>query len=149
MKERLQYGLYGLYPKYSIYMEPILILHSMVGHAVVASVLRVQKGLLADRSKLFLIFILTTDIFVNPQLNNFLFTVCEKIWPILANLFSPWIVPYYTGSLHEPPAAWIQKLTEDRSVLLPWTSAESQIANKMMFTFTESLRFTLDALPGK
>lgn len=67
----------------------------------------------------------------------------------MANLFSPWIVPYYTGNLHEPPAAWIQKLTEDRSVLLPWTSAESQIANKMMFTFTESLRFTLDALPGK
>lgn len=37
-------------------MEPVLILHSMVGHAVVASVLRVQKELLADRSKLFGIF---------------------------------------------------------------------------------------------
>lgn len=73
MKERLQYGLYGLYPKYSIYMEPVLILHSMVGHALVASVLRVQKGLLADRSKLFGIFITTIDVFTNVPLKIFFF----------------------------------------------------------------------------
>lgn len=51
LKERLQYGLYGLYPKYSIYIEPIIALHSMVGHAAVTTILRVQRGMLADRSE--------------------------------------------------------------------------------------------------
>lgn len=51
LKERLQYGLYGLYPKYTIYMEPIIMLHSMVGHATIAALLRIERGNLADRSK--------------------------------------------------------------------------------------------------
>lgn len=53
LKERLQYGLYGLYPKYKIYIEPIIALHSMVGHAIVASVLNVHRTALADRSMYF------------------------------------------------------------------------------------------------
>ena len=51
MKERLQYGLYGLYPKYRIYIEPVIALHCMVGHAVIASVLYGYRTALADQSK--------------------------------------------------------------------------------------------------
>lgn len=77
-------------------------------------------------------------------------SVCETIWPVLLNLFSPWVTPYFTGNLQEPPEAWIQQLTDDRSILLPWTSTEIDmtLANKMMATFTECLKFILDALPG-
>lgn len=34
-----------------MYIEPIIALHSMVGHAAVTSILQVQRGTLADRSK--------------------------------------------------------------------------------------------------
>ena len=78
-------------------------------------------------------------------------TVCEQAWPILLNLYSPWLVPYFTGSLPEPPEAWIQQLTDDRSVLLPWTHHESDMAwaFRMMGSFMECLKFIMDALPGK
>lgn len=50
LKERLQYGLYGLYPKYKMYIEPIIAFHSMIGHAVVASVLNTNRTALANQS---------------------------------------------------------------------------------------------------
>lgn len=55
MKERLQYGLYGLYPKYCTYIEPIIALHSMVGHAAVTTILYIQRGTLADKRKLLML----------------------------------------------------------------------------------------------
>lgn len=49
MKERLQYGLYGLYPKYRIYNEPLTIFLGMVGHALVVLTLQADRGSLADQ----------------------------------------------------------------------------------------------------
>ncbi|XP_065206271.1 ectopic P granules protein 5 homolog isoform X2 [Planococcus citri] len=123
LKERQQYGLYGLYPKYTKYIEPIIALHSMIGHAAITSILHVQRGALADK-------------------------ISEKILPVLVNLFSPWIVPYFTGNLQEPLAPWIQQLSEDRSVLLPWVPSDVAVANKMMSTFTECVKFISEALPA-
>ncbi|XP_014203959.1 ectopic P granules protein 5 homolog isoform X2 [Copidosoma floridanum] len=121
--ERLQYGLYGLYPKYRIYNEPLTILLGMIGHALVVTTLQSDRGTLADQ-------------------------LCEKIWPVLSDMFTPWITPYWTNNLREPTAAWIQQLTDDRSVLLPWIITDGPYANRMTSMFIECVRFILDTMPA-
>lgn len=49
MNERLQYGLYGLYPKYRIYNEPLTMFLGMIGHALVVLTLQSDRGTLADQ----------------------------------------------------------------------------------------------------
>lgn len=46
-------------------------------------------------------------------------------------------------------AAWIQQLTDDRSILPPWIAADSGHAHKVAAIFTESIRFLFDNLSGK
>ncbi|XP_034176460.2 ectopic P-granules autophagy protein 5 isoform X1 [Osmia lignaria lignaria] len=121
-QERLQYGLYGLYPKYRVYIEPLSIFLGMVGHALVALTLQFDRGSLGDQ-------------------------LCEKIWPVLNEMYSPWVTPYWTRNLKEPTAAWIQQLTDDRSVLLPWIITDGLFANKIVAMFVECIRFVLDTLP--
>ncbi|XP_076765337.1 ectopic P-granules autophagy protein 5 isoform X1 [Xylocopa sonorina] len=123
MQERLQYGLYGLYPKYRIYNEPLSVFLGMVGHALVALTLRSDWGSLGDQ-------------------------LCEKIWPVLSEMYSPWITPYWTRNLKEPTAAWIQQLADDRSVLLPWIITDGPYANKIVGMFVECIRFIIDTLPA-
>ncbi|KYM83710.1 hypothetical protein ALC53_05824, partial [Atta colombica] len=123
MKERLQYGLYGLYPKYRSYNEPLTIFLGMVGHALVVLTLQADRGSLADQ-------------------------LCDKIWPVLSEMFVPWITPYWTRNLREPTAAWIQQLTDDRSVLLPWIITDGPYANRMMAMFAECIRFIIDTMPA-
>ncbi|XP_018355442.1 PREDICTED: ectopic P granules protein 5 homolog isoform X1 [Trachymyrmex septentrionalis] len=123
MKERLQYGLYGLYPKYRSYNEPLTIFLGMVGHALVVLTLQADRGSLADQ-------------------------LCDKIWPVLSDMFAPWITPYWTRNLREPTAAWIQQLTDDRSVLLPWIITDGPYANRTMAMFAECIRFIIDTMPA-
>ncbi|XP_014236749.1 ectopic P granules protein 5 homolog isoform X1 [Trichogramma pretiosum] len=123
MTERLQYGLYGLYPKYRIYNEPITTFLGMIGHALVVLTLQSDRGTLADQ-------------------------LCEKIWPVLSDMFAPWITPYWTRNLREPTAAWIQQLTDDRSVLLPWIITDGPFANRTMSMFVECIRFITDTMPA-
>ncbi|XP_026298515.1 ectopic P granules protein 5 homolog isoform X2 [Apis mellifera] len=123
MQERLQYGLYGLYPKYRIYNDPLSTFLGMIGHALVALTLQSDRGSLGDQ-------------------------LCEKIWPVLSEMYSPWITPYWTRNLKEPTAAWIQQLTDDRSVLLPWIIADGPYANKFVAIFVECIRFINDTLPA-
>ncbi|XP_011143291.1 ectopic P granules protein 5 homolog isoform X2 [Harpegnathos saltator] len=123
MKERLQYGLYGLYPKYRVYNEPLTIFLGMVGHALVVLTLQADRGSLADQ-------------------------LCEKIWPVLSEMYAPWITPYWTRNLREPTAAWIQQLTDDRSVLLPWIITDGPYANRTMAMFAECVRFIVDTMPA-
>ncbi|KAH0560783.1 ectopic P granules protein 5 homolog isoform X1 [Cotesia glomerata] len=123
MKERLQYGLYGLYPKYRVYNEPLNMFLGMVGHALVVFTLQFDRGSLADQ-------------------------LCERIWPVLSDMFAPWITPYWTRNLQEPTAAWIQQLTDDRSVLLPWIISDGPYANKTVAVFVECIRFIIDTMPA-
>lgn len=51
MQERLQYGLYGLYPKYRIYNEPLTVFLGMVGHALVVLTLQSDRGSLGVQCK--------------------------------------------------------------------------------------------------
>ncbi|XP_063226634.1 ectopic P granules protein 5 homolog [Bacillus rossius redtenbacheri] len=123
LKERLQYGLYGLYPKYRLYIEPLTIFLGMMGHALVVSTLQRDSGSLSDK-------------------------LCEQLWPSLSNMFSPWVAPYLTKNLKEPTAAWIQQLADDRSVLLPWIIADGPHAHRAFAMFTECIRFIVDTLPA-
>ncbi|XP_011503160.1 PREDICTED: ectopic P granules protein 5 homolog [Ceratosolen solmsi marchali] len=123
MNERLQYGLYGLYPKYRIYNEALTMFLGMIGHALVVLTLQFDRGSLADQ-------------------------LCEKIWPVLSDMFAPWIVPYWTRNLREPTAAWIQQLTDDRSVLLPWIITDGPYANRTVLIFVECIRFIIDTMPA-
>ncbi|XP_069674865.1 ectopic P granules protein 5 homolog isoform X3 [Periplaneta americana] len=122
-KERLQYGLYGLYPKYRVYVEPLTAFLGMVGHGLVVSTLQHDRGTLSNK-------------------------LCEQLWPALSEMFSPWLAPYWTRNLKEPTAAWIQQLTDDRSVLLPWIATDGPHAHRVVSMFTECVRFILDTLPA-
>jgi len=75
-------------------------------------------------------------------------SVCEKIWPVLSEMYAPWITPYWTRNLREPTAAWIQQLTDDRSVLLPWIITDGPYANRTMAMFAECIRFIVDTMPA-
>ena len=63
-------------------------------------------------------------------------------------MFAPWITPYWSRNLREPTAAWIQQLTDDRSVLLPWIIGDGPYANKTVAMFIECIRFTTDTMPA-
>lgn len=75
--------------------------------------------------------------------------VVEQLWPSVSAMFFPWIAPYWTDQLSEPTAAWIQQLTDDRSVLPPWIVGDASFAQRIMGTFVEVMRFILDTLPGE
>lgn len=51
MNERLQYGLYGLYPKYRTYNDPLTMFLGMIGHALIVLTLQSDRGTLADDCK--------------------------------------------------------------------------------------------------
>ncbi|KAI5698317.1 hypothetical protein M8J75_005068 [Diaphorina citri] len=122
-KERLQYGLYGLYPKYKTYGEVIGILLGLLSHALIVQTLYQCKGLVADK-------------------------LSEQLWPTLVSVYSPWILPYLTSQLTEPTASWIQQLTDDRSILQPWVEADIQDASRMVLGFVETMKFMLEMLPA-
>ncbi|KAJ8949813.1 hypothetical protein NQ318_000511, partial [Aromia moschata] len=122
-QERLQYGLYGLYPKCRNYMDVFVILLGMTGHGIIVSMLNTHQGLLGDK-------------------------LCEKIWPFIRDLFAPWMVPYSMQNLKENMASWIQQLADDRSVLLPWISADGSFALKVISAFYECVTFIIHTLPA-
>uniref|UniRef100_A0A8D8XCV4 Ectopic P granules protein 5 homolog n=1 Tax=Cacopsylla melanoneura TaxID=428564 RepID=A0A8D8XCV4_9HEMI len=122
-KERLQYGLYGLYPKYKTYVEVIGIFLGMISHALIVQTLYHCKGLVADK-------------------------LSSQICPVLISLYSPWILPYLTSQLIEPTASWIQQLTDDRSILHPWVEADNADAARLVHGFVESVKFMIDMLPA-
>lgn len=123
-RERLQYGLYGLYPKCRIYIDVFALLIGMTGHALIISALNTHAGCLSDK-------------------------LCEIIWPYLRDMFAPWVVPYSMQNMRENMASWIQQLSDDRSVLLPWISSDGPHAQKMIGMLMECVQFIMHTLPGK
>nr|XP_018914987.1 PREDICTED: ectopic P granules protein 5 homolog [Bemisia tabaci] len=123
MKERVANGLYGLYPKYKIYLESFNILLMLISHALIASILQQDRGSLGDK-------------------------LCEQLWPKLLNLFSPWISPYFTSQLNEPTPSWVQQLADDRSVLPPFVAEDTSKASKVMTIFVEAIKFIFEVFPN-
>ncbi|XP_017775624.1 PREDICTED: ectopic P granules protein 5 homolog [Nicrophorus vespilloides] len=121
--DRFQYGLYGLYPKTRNFVDVIALLLGTTGHALIISALETHQGLLGDK-------------------------ICEIIWPQLRDLFAPWVLPYWTNNMKENMANWIQQLTDDRTVLLPWIPANAPFAQKIVDMFFECLLFLVQTLPA-
>lgn len=122
--ERLQYGLYGLYPKCRNYMDVFVMLLGMVSHGLVVSTLKVHQDLSSEK-------------------------ISEKIWPYLRDVFTPWLVPYSMQNLKENMAAWIQQLADDRSILLPWIPPDVELAKRVASVLTESLLFLIHLQSGE
>ncbi|KAK9871044.1 hypothetical protein WA026_010002 [Henosepilachna vigintioctopunctata] len=122
-QERLQYGLYGLYPKCRHYLDIYRLLLGMAGHVLITSSLNTHQGLVSDK-------------------------MCEKIWPYIRDMFAPWIAPYSMQNVKENMATWIQQLTDDRSVLLPWITADVHLAQSILNVFQECILFLLHVLPA-
>ncbi|XP_028134145.1 ectopic P granules protein 5 homolog isoform X1 [Diabrotica virgifera virgifera] len=122
-QERLQYGIYGLYPKCRSYMDVYMLLLGTIGHGIIVSMLNTHQGLLGDK-------------------------LCEKIWPYIRDMFAPWLVPYSMQNLKDNMASWIQQLADDRSVLLPWIPADTQFAQKILCSFKECISFVIHTLPA-
>lgn len=123
-QERLQYGLYGLYPKYRNYMEVIILLLGMIGHALIISSLNTHQGVLGDK-------------------------LCEIMWPSLRDIYAPWILPYWMQNVKGDMASWMQQLTDDRAVLLPWIPADGPYAQKTVQMLFECIQFIIHTLPGE
>lgn len=122
-QERLQYGIYGLYPKTRVYNDVFILFIGMMGHALVISAVNTHQGLLGDK-------------------------LCEIVWPYLREMFAPWVLPYWMNNLKENMANWIQQLADDRSVLLPWIPADGPLALKAVHMFYECLQFLIQTLPA-
>lgn len=121
--ERLQYGLHGLYPKFSEHCDVMCFLMGSIGHSAVASAIQAYPGIMAD------------------QLANFL-------WPCLSEMFAPWLIPYYPQNMKDAPANWIQQFTSTNSVLQPWSEIHVESAGKVIRVFAMCLQFVLDMLPA-
>lgn len=70
------------------------------------------------------------------------------IWPGLTDMFSPWLMPYWTRSLKDTSAVWIQQLTDGRAAVLPWIYADINFAQKVISAFVNTIRFIIEMLPG-
>ncbi|CRK89101.1 CLUMA_CG002515, isoform A, partial [Clunio marinus] len=121
--ERLQYGLHGLYPKFSEHCDVICFLMGSIGHSAVASAIQSFPGIMAD------------------QLVNWL-------WPCLSEMFSPWLIPYYPQTMKDAPANWIQQFTSTNSALQPWSEIHVDNAGKVIRMFAMCLQYVLDMLPA-
>lgn len=123
-QERLQFGLYGLYPKYRTYGEAICLLLGLTLHAFIVSTLNAHSGDLGER------------------------LLAEHLWPRLLDVFTPWLIPYSVKDCKDTTATWIQQLTDDRSVLLPWIQADIAHAQKIFHMFINCIAFIGETLPG-
>ena len=121
--ERLQYGLHGIYPKFSEYCDVLCFLMGSIGHSAVASAIQAYPGIMAD------------------QLVNWL-------WPCLNQMFAPWLIPYYPQNMKDTPANWIQQFTSTNSALQPWSEVHVESAGKVIRVFAMCLQYVLDMLPA-
>ncbi|XP_050538200.1 ectopic P granules protein 5 homolog isoform X2 [Daktulosphaira vitifoliae] len=70
--ERLKSATGELYSKYNSYVEPLIYLYAMVGHALIVGTLQTYRGMLANQ-------------------------ICEFLCPTLISMFGPWLEPWYEG----------------------------------------------------
>lgn len=123
--ERMNHGLHGIYPKYSIYCDVLSILFGTVGHGVISAAIKEFPEISAD------------------QLVNELFTC-------ISNMYAPMLAPiHYTKNMNDSrPANWIQQLTTNSTVLQPWSNLHMENADKFIKTFTLCLAYIFDMLPA-
>ncbi len=139
--ERLQHGLHGLYPIYDQYCDVLALLIGSIGHSALVSAIHAYPGVIADQCESILNF--QESIKIKP-----IISVINWLWPIINDLFSPWLVPYYPQSMTDAPANWIKQFTANNSILLPWSDLQEKNANKIVCVFQMCLQFMFEMLPA-
>lgn len=72
-----------------------------------------------------------------------------QLWSTIRDLYSPWILPYTQQQVSSNCAAWIQQLSSDRKLLLPWIAADSGLALLMATSVTHCVSFLHETLPAQ
>lgn len=72
-----------------------------------------------------------------------------RLWTALRDLYAPWILPYTQQQVNDSCATWIQQLSSDRKLLLPWIAADCQLASAMMTSLVNCVVFIHETLPAQ
>jgi hypothetical protein len=107
--ERLQFGLYGLYPKYRSYVEALTPFFYLLCLQQVMGQLKLSKGSFNPRQ-------------------------LDSIWTSLEALYGPWLFPL-NPSARPSTANWIQQLTNESTMLPPWIPGDSVSATSILSSF--------------
>lgn len=123
--ERLQYGLHGVYPKFSDYCEVLSVLLGTIGHLLIYKAVQTFSESTGD------------------QLIN-------SIWSSLSNMFAPWLVPFCSQNTGDTPSKWIQQFASVDSTLQlqPWSKPHMEKAEQIICVFSMCLQYILDTLPA-
>jgi ectopic P granules protein 5 len=76
-------------------------------------------------------------------------SVVNRLWLVIRDLYSPWLLPYTQQQVNADCAAWIQQLSSDRKLLLPWIAADSSLAASMVASLTSCVSFLHETIPSQ
>ncbi|XP_076059738.1 ectopic P-granules autophagy protein 5 isoform X2 [Oratosquilla oratoria] len=121
--QRLEFGLYGLYPKYRPFIEPLSLLLGSVSSTYLVKRLQMERGKASADE------------------------ITAEMWAAMEGLWAAWVAPL-GGKARESCPAWLQQLTHDRKLLLPWVPDDAQLASKMVFMFIHAIQLIHSLLPS-
>ncbi|XP_063611379.1 ectopic P granules protein 5 homolog [Penaeus indicus] len=122
VKQRLEFGLYGLYPKYRLHTQPIATFLGLISHAYIISAFHTKYG--------------------TPQEE-----MVREVWSGVDSLFAGWVTPL-GGRDRQSFSPWLRHLTHDIRLLLPWAPSDTTSADAMVAMFAASVGFMHELLPG-
>ncbi|XP_046391740.1 ectopic P granules protein 5 homolog [Ischnura elegans] len=123
-RERLHFGIHGLYPKYRAHIKPIQKVFELFGCSLLAITLRERKVVASATSS-------------------------DSTWIAIQDLYSPWLLPYWEDELTGSECTvWIMELINGHPPLTPWIAADSAHARDMAASFIKCLLFMIDISPG-
>ncbi|KAK2703143.1 ectopic P granules protein 5 homolog isoform X2 [Artemia franciscana] len=121
--ERQNHGLYGLYPRYRPYIQEISIVLYLIGRCVCVSTININRS-------------------TSPGI------IVDKLWPLMCDLYAPWICTYSVNFDRQVYSSWIQQLSEDKLRLLPWISTDAGLAANLMTGLLDIITYLSDVLPN-
>ncbi|ROT60954.1 putative ectopic P granules protein 5-like isoform X2 [Penaeus vannamei] len=105
VKQRLEFGLYGLYPKYRLHTQPIATFLGLISHAYIISAFHTKYG--------------------TPQEE-----IVREVWSGVDSLWAGWVTPL-GGRDRQSFSPWLRHLTHDIRLLLPWAPSDTSSADAM------------------
>lgn len=119
VRQRLECGLYGLYPKYQLHVLPVATFIGLISHVYIVTEFHRNWG--DDK-------------------------VVQNVWTGIEGLWAGWIAPL-SGRDRESGPAWLRQLTQDIRLLLPWAPSDVESADIMVHMFASSLNFMHQLIP--
>ncbi|XP_071443413.1 ectopic P granules protein 5 homolog isoform X2 [Hetaerina americana] len=124
-RERLQFGLHGIYPKYRTHIKPIEKFLELLGCSLLAMSLRERKEIITSPA--------------SP----------DSTWLSLREMYSPWLLPYWEDELMGSECTvWIMELMIGHPPLTPWIIPDSTFAKDVASSFVKCLQFMIEIAPG-